>query len=128
MRKLISTGSACVPPVVQNRNVLGNADDHGDTGFGSFQNGICSEGWWHKNHGRIGICGCHRFCNGVEDRQTVCVLLTTLARSDTANHLAAIFQTTGCVELTCTTSDALSDNFCIFVDEDAHIRVPVEKR
>ena len=81
------------PDHVLDGNALADAAHEIHAGGGGFEDRIRCESWGIETHRGRGPGGLHRFCDRIEDRQTVGILLPTLAGRDTTDHLRAVVET-----------------------------------
>ncbi len=70
-------------------DAFGDADDQGESGVGSFHDGVGGEGRRHEDDGGVRAGGFDAFGDGVEYR-TIEVLLATFAGSDSAHYIGAV--------------------------------------
>src|SRR6266850_1394661 len=108
---------------VDGGDALGDANDQREFGVSGFQNGVGGVGWGNENYGSVCSRGFRGVGDGVEDR-ALKVLGATFARSDTANHVRAVFDHLLCVEGAFATGEALDDETRFFVNQNAHRAPP----
>ena len=100
---------------VQGRNAFGDTYDQLDASVSGFQDRILTERCWNVDNRGFCTRRFNRFSNRVEYRQAQ-VSLTTLAWSNTTDHLGAVCNCLFRVKGTLSTRKTLTNNFSIFVD------------
>ena len=114
------------PYHVLHGNAFGDCNDEFDVRIGSFKNCIGGKRRRHKNAGYIGPGLVHGLRDSVENGDLLAVQLDGLAaaaRRDSANELRPVFQTLLGVEFASRARDALHNQACVVVYQDAHDRL-----
>src|SRR5690606_28759222 len=104
---------------VEGSDTFGDADNQFDTSVSGFKDGVLAERGRNIDNRCFSASSLDRFFNSVEHGQTQ-VSSTALTRSNTTNHLGAVFDGLLGVEGTLGTSDTLADYLGVLVDQDAH--------
>src|SRR3954468_22121413 len=104
---------------VRSRNSFRDADDQRQLGVGRFHDGVGRERGRHEYDTGVRASLLHRFRNRVEHR-SIQMLGAALPGSDATDDLRAISNRLLCVESALSSSEALKDQSCVFVDKYAH--------
>ena len=105
---------------IQNRDVFGYTDDLVDTSSGGFHHRIGGESRRNENHGGIRTGCFNAFRDGIKNRDAVDIGAAS-ARHSTGDNLGAVSGALLGMKTSGTASNALDDDFCVFVNKYAHI-------
>ena len=108
------------PDHVQHRDAFGDADDELDAGVGGLQDGVGGKAGRHVDDGGVGLGGVHRLAHRVEHRDAGHPA-AALARRHAGDDVGAILQHLPGVKLALAAGDALHNQACVFVDQNAHV-------
>ena len=106
---------------VERRDAFGNADYKRDFGMNCFKYGIGSKGRGYENYRSIGAVFFDSLGYGIANWYFVFPHLTALSGSYAGNNVGAVLNTLLCVESAGLASDALNDQTCVFIYENAHM-------
>ena len=107
---------------VQDRDALGDADDHPDANVRRLEDGVGGEGGRDIDHGGVGAGLLDGIVDRVEDR-AVEVLGAALAGGHAPHQVGAVGDGLFAMEGTLLASEALTNDPGVFVDQYAHVRV-----
>src|SRR5262249_26772574 len=108
---------------VQDRDALGDGDDHADAGVGGLHDGVGGGRRRHENHGGVGPGLAHGLRNGVEEREAL-LDAAALSGDDSADYLGPVIAALGGVERA-GLAEALAEDAGVLVNEDAHASQPL---
>ncbi|CAB4717722.1 unannotated protein [freshwater metagenome] len=107
------------PGFVVRRHTFGDAHDEFDSALGCFHDCVTNARSRDEDARCVGACFLHRVSNRCEHRDTVDVFASLLGVCSTDN-LGAVIAIAQAVETTLRTGEALVDDLCVLVYEDAH--------